>query len=57
MKPIPTPIRLSQLTIEDEIRRRAYELYRGKRDGQDIDDWLQAEAEVKQKNNAEQIAA
>jgi len=34
--------------FEDEIRRRAYELYeqRGKVDGYALDDWLQAEAEV-----------
>ena len=32
------------------IRQRAYELYeqRGKEDGYDLDDWLQAEAEVTQ---------
>jgi hypothetical protein len=35
-------------TIEEQIRRRAYELYeaRGKQDGQELDDWLQAEAEI-----------
>ena len=34
--------------LEEEIRRRAYELYeeRGHEDGHDIDDWLRAEAEV-----------
>jgi Protein of unknown function (DUF2934) len=33
---------------QEEIRRRAYELYehRGKLDGHDLDDWLQAEAEL-----------
>jgi len=36
--------------IEDEIRRRAYELYeqRGREDGHDQEDWLRAEKEVKQ---------
>jgi hypothetical protein len=35
--------------LEEEIRRRAYELYeeRGREDGHDLDDWLRAEAEVK----------
>ena len=33
---------------EEEIRRRAYELYeaRGREDGHVLDDWLQAEAEI-----------
>jgi hypothetical protein len=33
---------------EDQIRSRAYELYeaRDRIDGQDLDDWLQAEAQV-----------
>ena len=36
--------------IEDEIRRRAYELYeeRGQEDGRDVEDWLRAEKEIKQ---------
>ena len=34
--------------LEDQIRRRAYELYeaRGREDGHDFDDWLQAETEI-----------
>jgi DUF2934 family protein len=34
--------------LEHEIRIRAYDLYqqRGRMDGQALDDWLQAEAEV-----------
>jgi hypothetical protein len=34
--------------LEEEVRRRAYELYeeRGRADGRDIDDWVRAEAEV-----------
>jgi len=37
--------------LRDKIRRRAYELYeqRGKEDGRDLDDWLQAESDVTQK--------
>lgn len=32
----------------EKIRQRAYELYeaRGREEGHDIDDWLQAEAEI-----------
>jgi len=35
--------------IEEKIRRRAYDLYqkRGGQDGSDIEDWLQAEAEMR----------
>ncbi len=40
---IPDPIER-----EEQIRRRAYELYeaRGREDGHELDDWLQAEAEI-----------
>jgi len=33
---------------EEEIRRRAYEIYleRGEQPGRDLDDWLQAEREL-----------
>lgn len=35
--------------IRDRIARRAYELYeaRGRSDGEDLNDWLKAEAEVR----------
>jgi hypothetical protein len=34
--------------MEDKIRQRAYELYerRGRGDGSELEDWVQAEAEV-----------
>jgi hypothetical protein len=34
--------------IVEQIRIRAYELYeaRGRRDGHDVEDWLEAEAEI-----------
>ena len=34
--------------MEDQIRARAYDLYeeRGKEPGHEVDDWLQAEAEI-----------
>jgi hypothetical protein len=37
------------LISEEDIRRRAYELYdqRGREDGHDIADWLTAETELK----------
>lgn len=36
-------------TRDEEIRRRAYEIYlaRGEQPGRELDDWLQAEREVK----------
>ncbi len=41
--------------MEEQIRGRAYELYeqRGRENGHDMDDWLQAEAELNsRKRNA-----
>ena len=37
------------LPIEERIRRRAYELYvqRGNQSGSELDDWLQAEEEIR----------
>jgi hypothetical protein len=37
------------IPIEQQIRQRAYELceQRGRTDGHDLDDWLQAECEIK----------
>ena len=38
----------SHPNLEEEIRRRAYEIYeeRGQEDGRDLEDWLRAEAEI-----------
>jgi hypothetical protein len=49
----PTPINL-----EDEIRRRAYELYqqRGNASGSEAEDWLTAEREVRQRYRQQQSA-
>jgi DUF2934 family protein len=48
--PLPTPQEAAEARaeLEEQIRRRAYELYerRGRGDGHALDDWLQAEAEV-----------
>jgi len=47
---------IESLTIEERIRRRAYELYvrRGNQSGSELDDWLQAEEEVLQAQEVEQ---
>ena len=54
MKTAPSPIKPMKQTPEsvnerqDQIRLRAYELYeqRGRTDGHDVDDWLQAESDM-----------
>ncbi len=58
MKNQPSPISRPRTKeffeeIQDQIRRRAYELYeaRGRGDGHDLDDWLLAESEVNRKAN------
>jgi len=39
---------IETLPLEEQIRRRAYELYveRGNASGSELDDWLQAESEI-----------
>jgi hypothetical protein len=41
---------IEQPSLEERIRQRAYELYlqRGTQQGSDLDDWLQAEKEIRQ---------
>lgn len=50
--------RLVPINLEDEIRRRAYELYeqRGANNGGEADDWLAAEREVQQRYHQQQSA-
>jgi Protein of unknown function (DUF2934) len=38
----------SSVDIQEQVRRRAFERYeqRGRQDGHDLDDWLQAESEL-----------
>jgi len=38
----------SPVDTQEQVRRRAFELYeqRGREDGHDLDDWLQAESEL-----------
>lgn len=60
---MPTPVMTTQtiesiVEIQEQVRRRAYELYeqRGREDGHDLEDWLQAESEVAQQG-AKAVAA
>jgi hypothetical protein len=41
----------SSVALQEQIRCRAYEIYeqRGRKDGHDVDDWLQAESEIVQR--------
>jgi hypothetical protein len=50
--PIPNNNKQLPADREEQIRRRAYDLYeqRGRVDGHDMDDWLQAEAELSGKS-------
>ena len=47
----PVPSNLVSINLEDEIRRRAYELYlqRGPGSGSEAEDWLTAEREIRQR--------
>jgi hypothetical protein len=42
------PIQIQNPELDEKIRLRAYELYeqRGRTDGSELEDWVQAEAEV-----------
>lgn len=52
----PQKTRKENLPLEERIRQRAQEIYqqRGGQDGSELDDWLQAEAEIR---NAEEEQA
>jgi Protein of unknown function (DUF2934) len=45
----PTAVPIASGVTEDNIARRAFELYcdRGREDGHDVDDWLNAERELR----------
>jgi hypothetical protein len=49
-KPLATSINEPQ-ELEHQIRLRAYELYeaRGREDGHEVEDWLRAEDEMREK--------
>jgi hypothetical protein len=44
----PLPVSAKTISVEEQIRLRAYMLYvqRGRRNGFKLDDWLEAEAEI-----------
>ena len=48
MKETPRPTSTTTEQKLEEIRSRAYELYesRGREDGHDLEDWLQAEIDI-----------
>lgn len=49
MKETPQPTKTpTEKKLEQQIRRRAFELYEahGRRNGHDLEDWLQAEIEI-----------
>jgi hypothetical protein len=54
----PTQVTKSTPDLQEQIRRRAYGLYeqRGRDEGHELDDWLQAESEVTQQK-AKTVAA
>jgi hypothetical protein len=56
---MPAPARakkpaIETLSLEERVRGRAYELYieRGNESGSELDDWLQAEEEIRQAEQA-----
>ena len=55
---VKTERRVVPINLEDEIRRRAYELYqqRGSAPGSEAEDWLAAEREVRQRYHQQQSA-
>jgi len=57
---VPSSSQRTQPTgdVREHIRRRAYELYeqRGRSDGHDMDDWLQAEGELSQQKRDKMAA-
>jgi DUF2934 family protein len=48
--PVPAAALHSTAPSRDDVARRAFELYceRGGQDGQDVQDWLEAERELRQ---------
>jgi hypothetical protein len=47
-QPVALEVSAGNTVLDEEIRRRAYEIYleRGEQSGRDLDDWLQAEREL-----------
>jgi hypothetical protein len=57
-KAASSPVSPTPIDLDDQIRRRAYELYeqRGGTPGSDHEDWLRAESEVRATLNRTQSA-
>ena len=60
--PAPAPGKvppIETLSLEERVRRRAYELYiqRGNQSGSDLGDWLRAEQEILQDEAIDEKAA
>ncbi len=53
-----SPVNSSAVDLESQIRQRAYELYqeRGCNSGQEKEDWLRAEREVRARHNRQHSA-
>jgi hypothetical protein len=49
----PTTVAIAPMLAESDIAQRAFELYcdRGRQDGHDVDDWLNAEHELRDASN------
>jgi hypothetical protein len=54
--PDVTPVESKWKLRPDDVARRAHELYeaRGRGEGRDLDDWLQAEEELRRKGDEKQ---
>ncbi|MGA7294287.1 MAG: DUF2934 domain-containing protein [Terriglobales bacterium] len=54
----PNLVRRIPGDLEEQVRQRAYEIYqeRGGRDGSELGDWLQAEAEVLDNQHSQRAA-
>ena len=54
----PNQPRKAPIDLQEEVRRRAYQLYeqRGMLDGFELEDWLQAEAEVLDNPRIQKVA-
>jgi hypothetical protein len=48
----PTETNRGSDSMEDAVARLAYELYSGSQDGHDVDDWLNAERELRSGRSA-----
>jgi len=57
-KPPHLPPLQSPEELQEQVSRRAYELYeaRGREDGHDVDDWLRAESDVARQQSKSRAA-